>query len=134
MLEPTSEIKKLLNDAQISFEDGHDIKKEVLEKANLKRLGWLFKQILNLRNSRINSDEDYILSPVKNSDGKFFDSRSAQKFQPCDADANGAYHIALKGLQMAEENIVQENNVYKLNFSKKPHEQWAKWVQEFHQR
>ncbi len=134
VLEPTSEIKKLLNDAQISFEDGHDIKKEVLEKANLKRLGWLFKQILNLRNSRINSDEDYILSPVKNSDGKFFDSRSAQKFQPCDADANGAYHIALKGLQMAEENIVQENNVYKLNFSKKPHEQWAKWVQEFHQR
>ncbi len=134
MLDPTEKIKELLNDSQISFEDGYDLMEQILEKVNLKKLGWVFKQILNLRNSRINSDEDYILSPVKNSNGEFFDSRRVQESQPCDADANGAYHIALKGLQMTEENIVQENGSYKITFPKKPHEQWVSWVQDFHQR
>ena len=49
-----------------------------------------------MRNS--DSKKDYILSPVKNKNGEFFDSRNAQVFLPIDADANGAYNIARKGL------------------------------------
>ena len=65
-------------------------------------MGWLFKTTCNLRCSEIGTDVDYILSPVKNSDGYFFDSREAKEHQPADADANGAYHIALKGLQLTD--------------------------------
>lgn len=135
-IDPTEEIARLLNDSKIYFEDGHELKDEIVEKmTKIKSFGWLFRQIINLRNSRINSDEDFILSPVKNSDNKFFDSRYASQLQPCDADANGSYHIALKGLQITEENIICETDTtYKLESPKKPNEEWAKWIQEFHQR
>lgn len=52
--------------------------------------------LMQLRNSDDNND--YIISPVKNSSGTFFDSRLNDSKYPLDADANGAYHIALKGL------------------------------------
>ena len=56
-----------------------------------------------MRNSNARTEEDYIISPVKANDGTFFDSREETKKEdyaifPKDADANGAYHIALKGL------------------------------------
>ncbi len=35
-----------------------------------------------------------------NSSGAFFDSRKSEGCLPCDADANGAYHIALKGIYL----------------------------------
>ena len=43
-------------------------------------------------------EKDFILSPVANSKGEFFNSLRAKSDEPKDADANGAYHIALKGL------------------------------------
>jgi len=43
-------------------------------------------------------EQDYILSPVADDKGRFFDSRKAGDDMPKDADANGAYHIAMKGL------------------------------------
>ena len=48
-----------------------------------------------------NSDKnvDYIQSPVKNKFGKYFIT-GVDKNLPIDADANGAYHIALKGEYM----------------------------------
>ena len=41
---------------------------------------------------------DYILSCVKDGKGQFFDSRRAPQDMPQNADANGAFHIGLKGL------------------------------------
>ena len=49
------------------------------------------------------TDEDFILSPIAGKGGVFFDSRRAKKNEPKDADANGAYHIALKGLWNLEQ-------------------------------
>ena len=62
------------------------------------------------------SEEDYILSPIRGKDGKFFDSRDYLKMAqpdktpelPVDADANGAYHIALKGLWMLQNGIEED--------------------------
>ena len=54
--------------------------------------------LLSLRHSKTGTDEDFILSPVADKNNTFFDSRNASKTQPMDADANGAYNIALKGL------------------------------------
>jgi len=52
-----------------------------------------------MRNSITNSEVDYLISPVMNNKGSFYDSRKADARLPKDADANGAYHIAKKGLQ-----------------------------------
>ena len=48
-------------------------------------------------------DIDYIISPVRDAEGRFFDSRHCDKFgyefdMPINADANGAYNIARKAL------------------------------------
>ena len=83
------------------------------------KLLWYFKLILQMRNSIPNSEVDYLVSPVKAEDGTFYDSREEFKLGkdekgrwisklPIDADANGAYHIALKGLYLL-------NNDFNLN-------------------
>lgn len=58
----------------------------------------LMKLLLQMRNSITNSEEDYLLSPVADDAGHFFDSREGINSLPIDADANGAYNIARKGL------------------------------------
>lgn len=69
-----------------------------------------FTTTLQMRNSIPNSEIDYLISPVMAADGTFFDSREqlAQGENaklPIDADANGAYHIALKGLYLIQNNF-----------------------------
>lgn len=52
-----------------------------------------------MRNSVTNNvDIDYLISPVKDSNGVFYDSRKADKSLPENADANGAYNIARKAM------------------------------------
>lgn len=63
-----------------------------------KELLGLMKLLLQMRNSITNSEEDYLLSPVADNDRHFFDSRKGINSLPIDADANGAYNIARKGL------------------------------------
>ncbi len=63
-----------------------------------KELLGLTKLLLQMRNSITNSEEDYLLSPVADGAGHFFDSREGISSLPIDADANGAYNIARKGL------------------------------------
>ncbi len=58
----------------------------------------LMKMLLQMRNSITNSEEDYLLSPIADGTGHFFDSREGISSLPIDADANGAYNIARKGL------------------------------------
>lgn len=63
-----------------------------------KELLGLMKLLLQMRNSITNSEEDFLLSPVADDAGHFFDSREEISSLPIDADANGAYNIARKGL------------------------------------
>ena len=58
----------------------------------------LMKLLLQMRNSKTNSEVDYLLSPVADEKGRFFDSRQGIATLPDNADANGAYNIARKGL------------------------------------
>ena len=60
----------------------------------LKELWVLFKLLLKMRNS--SDDQDYIISPVA-SDAPFVTGPD-NSMHIADADANGAYNIALKGL------------------------------------
>jgi len=97
----TTELKILFEANHIAFEHGADIKDAIAAVKDTKfykKLYWLLRLTLSLRHSVTGTDEDFILSPVADENGVFFDSRKAPKNMPKDADANGAYHIALKGL------------------------------------
>lgn len=98
----TEKLKDALGN-NIHIEDEKDYKKEILKSDNLvKEFYNVFKLAVQMRNSKPEGDAsprecDYIISPIV-SNGKFYDSRFCTNNQPQDADANGAYNIARKGL------------------------------------
>lgn len=95
----TSEFKQAFNDAAI---DIYGNLKEAIcmlsDKKHLERLMHLMSLLLQMRNSITNTEVDFMLSPVADENGEFFDSRKGKTGLPIDADANGAYNIARKGL------------------------------------
>ena len=100
----TDAFKDLFKRYNIKY-DADDFKAEILainEKNFYEQFLELMKLVVQMRNSITNNVEvDYLISPVKNSEGKFYDSRNYGKTDlslPKDADANGAYNIARKGL------------------------------------
>lgn len=65
-----------------------------------KELMGLMRLLMQMRNSKTNSEIDYMLSPVSDKNGDFYDSRVCGSSLPENADANGAYNIARKGLML----------------------------------
>ncbi|MEE1269210.1 MAG: type V CRISPR-associated protein Cas12a/Cpf1 [Treponema sp.] len=128
IIDVSEKLKKLFETKNIDYQTENNICDSIMEiGADLKdgerpsketadfwdKLLWYFKLILQMRNSKPNSEIDYLISPVKADDGTFFDSREQLALGnkaklPIDADANGAYHIALKGLYLL-------NNDFNLN-------------------
>lgn len=114
----TEEFKTLFR--EFDYQNGNNILDSILEVGAALKAGekpakeiadfWdkllvLFKLVLQMRNSDAKTGDDYIISPVMSESGNFFDSREQEKLGnsaklPKDADANGAYHIALKGLYL----------------------------------
>ena len=97
-------------------------------KEFFERLMWLTRMMFQLRNSKTGTTDDFILSPIKSADGTFFDSRKSNGSMPANADANGAYNIARKGLmitqQLADADNAKDfkpevNNETWLNFAQK---------------
>lgn len=102
-INPTRLIKRALDQRGVVLSDGFDLKHYITSVEAVNENAAFFKDIfdafgttLQMRNS--SGEEDYIESPVLNENGQFFDSRKAGEEWPRDADSNGAYHIALKGL------------------------------------
>ena len=104
------EMKALFKD-RVEYQNGTDLRCLITDQEDTKGSTDFFKELfdllrltLQLRNSRVGTDNqtddtsDYILSCVKDGEGQFFDSRRASKYMPQNADANGAFHIGLKGL------------------------------------
>ncbi len=105
----TAEFKKLFDEYGIDYSG--DIKAAVLRISNKDfcyRLIGLIQLTLQMRNSitgSTNPEDDYLISPVRNASGGFYDSREYQGSNaslPTDADANGAFNIARKGLWAIE--------------------------------
>jgi len=95
----TDEFKKIFDEKGIDIYG--NLKDAICNQRDakfFKDLLGLMKLLLQMRNSITNSEEDYILSPVADEKGHFFDSREGKCNLPIDADANGAYNIARKGL------------------------------------
>ncbi len=102
----THELQELLKKYQVKFEDGECIIGQIEQQDSrdfFKSFIRLLKLTLQMRNSKIGTNEDWFISPVKDIGGVFFDSRNAGSCMPQNADANGAYHIGLKGLLMLEQ-------------------------------
>ncbi len=131
----TQELEDLFGRYNIIYGDGSDIKEQITDKTDkvfFKELLSLFKLTLQLRNSIFKSTkpaDDYLISPVKNASGEFYDSRKANATLPQDADANGAYHIAKKGLWILEQiNAYESNDWRKLNLAISNND-WLKFAQ-----
>lgn len=123
----TEEFKALLLEVfGADFGAGDNLIDRIIErsdKAFYSSFLWMLGVLMSLRFTRkdANGEEiDYILSPVANAQGEFFDSRRfAEQHSslmpapyPIDADANGAYHIAKKG-QMLYQNIKSCSDIAK---------------------
>ena len=132
----TEKFKETFNNAGIDFVNDN-IKEKLLlvnSKELLKSFMDTLKLTVQLRNSEINSDVDYIISPVKDRNGNFYYSENYKKSneevptQPQDGDANGAYNIARKGLMIINKlkNTDDVTNNELLKISKK---EWLEFAQ-----
>lgn len=101
----TDEFKSLFNEFGIDYKG--NLKSSILSISNAdfyRRLIKLLSLTLQMRNSITGStlpEDDYLISPVANESGEFYDSRNYKGTNaalPRDADANGAYNIARKAL------------------------------------
>lgn len=95
----TGEFKHVFADAGIDIHG--NLKEQICmltEKKHLEPLMHLMRLLLQMRNSVTGTEVDYLLSPVADKTGCFYDSRNNIASLPKDADANGAYNIARKGL------------------------------------
>ncbi|MFA5045784.1 MAG: type V CRISPR-associated protein Cas12a/Cpf1 [Paludibacter sp.] len=97
------------------------------EKAFFERLLHLLKLALQMRNSITGTKTDYLISPVANAKGEFYDSRTAVTTLPQNADANGAYNIARKGMWVVKQ-IKQANDLKKLKLAIS-NKEWLGFVQ-----
>ena len=92
-----------------------------------KRLLYLFKLTLQMRNSVTGTDIDYMQSPVMDVQGCFFNSQTCSSELPENADANGAYNIARKGLYYVR-LIKASNDLKNLKLSI-TNKEWLQFVQ-----
>ena len=115
--EPTKDIVNAFKNKGIQLIEGSDLKELIADiEANaanasfFSTLLYAFQKTLQMRNSNAVTEEDFILSPVARDGHYFCSTDEANKGKdaqgnwlsklPVDADANGAYHIALKGLYL----------------------------------
>lgn len=129
----SDELKSLFEKRGIDITDGTNLVGEIKKQNSsefFKKLIRMIKLTLQIRNSEIGGDEDFIISPVKDSSGVFFDSRNVKDHSmPKDADANGAYHTALKGLlrfKQLNEKSREEIAKFKPDLSNKA---WYEFIQ-----
>ena len=102
-------LDKLFN----GFNKEKSFKEQIINGINLKKIDgrsetawqsllYAINIIQQIRNSGISEkDNNFLYSPVRNNNGIHFDTRiHDNKTLPADADANGAYNIARKGIIM----------------------------------
>lgn len=124
----------MLQRAGIEYHDGKDLKGQIVEKGIEAEIIDIFRLTVQMRNSRSESEDreyDRLISPVLNDKGEFFDTATADKTLPQDADANGAYCIALKGLyevKQIKENW-KENEQFPRNKLVQDNKTWFDFMQ-----
>ena len=111
-----------------------DLNGNLIEQISSQNDATFFKELLHLlhltlqmRNSITGTEIDYLVSPVMNANGEFYDSRKCGKNLPENADANGAYNIARKGLWIIDQ-IKQADDLSKLKLAIS-NKEWMRYAQ-----
>ena len=117
----SQEFKNLFDQTNIDYTKS--LKESILsqnEAPFFRKMLDLLGLMLQMRNSNPKTGEDFILSPVANDKGEFYDSRNYKEEDnlPIDADANGAYNIARKGLWTMQQ-IKKSDNLEKVDLALK---------------
>lgn len=131
----TEQFKELFGKAGIEYRN--NLKEQILEQKGkdfYKALINNIALILQMRNSITgNVEVDYMISPVKNDKGVFYDSRDYENLDqsdyPQNADANGAYNIARKAqmlVEMLKEADDEERDKMKLTIKNRD---WLEFAQ-----
>ncbi len=98
------------------------------DKSFFEGMLYYLKLTLQMRNSITGTSVDYLVSPISDENGNHFDSRTCGERLPQNADANGAYNIARKGLMLIDQ-IKQSDDVASLKFDIS-NKNWLKFAQE----
>ena len=150
LVDVNAELKALFDSYDIDYEKlaGSDLRPFIKTKADkplYSTLMYLLRVLLAMRYSKADSQmggviEDFILSPVADQNGVFFDTRDYLPTDdgasipgerlPQDSDANGAYHIALKGLWLIRQIQNHEKEDFKGLNLKITNKDWLNFVQE----
>jgi len=94
-----------------------------------KEMLHLLHLTLQMRNSITGTETDYLISPVMNANGEFYDSSKCGKNLPENADANGAYNIARKGLWIVEQiKNTNEDDLVKIKLAIS-NKEWLRYAQ-----
>ncbi|MEW6703030.1 MAG: type V CRISPR-associated protein Cas12a/Cpf1, partial [Bacteroidota bacterium] len=131
----TQALEALFGNANIMYGGGKNVKDQISAQTSadfFKELLRVLATLLSLRHNngkKGEEEQDYILSPV----APFFDSRNADATQPQNADANGAYNIAKKGLLVLK-RLRGEEGYKKLDKRGKPdlfitNKEWLEFTQ-----
>lgn len=99
------------------------------DKAFFSELMHLMNLMLQLRNSKTGTSIDYLISCVRNSNGEFYNSLENKPGLPIDADANGAYNIARKGLMLIDQikdSEIEDLGKIKFNIT---NQKWLEYAQ-----
>jgi hypothetical protein len=135
------DVKECLDKLFKDFDKNESLRKQLNTKSLLKineytaweSLRFVIDLIMQIRNNgdkKNKQDENFLLSPVRNEDGEHFDSRDYQNQDnpklPKDADANGAFNIARKGL-IAFEHIKHKRNTKEHDLFISD-EEWDLWL------
>lgn len=119
----TKEFKNLFSEYSINYNS--NLKKSIIslkDKNFFMKLLSLFRLTVQMRNG------DFIISPVNDNLGNFFDSRNSDnKTLPENTAANGAYNIARKGLILLN-RIKQTSDIRKTNL-KISGDEWLQYTQ-----
>lgn len=111
----TKELIDFFAKYQIDFST--DLKEKIIRQDSadfFKGLLRLLKLTLQMRNSKTGTDIDYLQSPVSDDYGNFYNSETCDESLPKNADANGAYNIARKGLWLVRKIKEAETRIEKL--------------------
>lgn len=124
----TERVKELF--AKYHIDVKGNLKEQICSQTDatfFKELLHLLHLTLQMRNSITGTETDYLISPVMNANGEFYDSRICGNNLPENADANGAYNIARKGLWIIEQiKHADDLTKIKLAISNK---EWMRYAQ-----
>jgi len=123
IIDTTEQLRKLFDDKAIAYRKVRNLLPEILDDSDLlRKMHSSFKLIVQMRYTV--DDVDAIVSPALNDEGVNFDTRRQLEGGklPTNADANGAYNIARKGLLIVNKIKRGEQSRFVTN------KEWFKYI------